>query len=129
MTDPITDMLNQIKNAQAVGKTEVLIPLSKIKNDIATILSKENFVGEIKKAAKGKIKGLKISIKYDNEVPAISGFKRISKPGQRIYEGFSEIKKVHGGYGISIISTSKGLMTNRDARKQKLGGEVICQVW
>jgi small subunit ribosomal protein S8 len=129
MTDPITDMLNQIKNAQAVEKTEVLIPLSKTKNEIASILFKEGFIGEIKKSAKGKIKVLKISLKYDNGVPAIVGFKRISKPGQRIYEGFSEIKKVHGGYGISIISTSKGLMTNKDARKQKIGGEVICQVW
>jgi len=129
MTDPITDMLNQIKNAQAVGKTEVLIPLSKIKNEIAMILSKEGFVGEIKKAAKDKIKGLKISLKYENEVPAIAGFKRVSKPGQRIYEGFSEIRKVRGGYGMSIVSTSKGLMTNKEARKQKLGGEIICQVW
>jgi small subunit ribosomal protein S8 len=129
MTDPITDMLNQIRNAQAVGKTEVLIPLSKIKNEIAMILYKEGFVGEIKKAAKDKIKGLKISLKYENELPAIAGFKRVSKPGQRIYEGFSEIRKVHGGYGMSIVSTSKGLMTNKEARKQKLGGEIICQVW
>jgi small subunit ribosomal protein S8 len=129
MTDPITDMLNQIRNAQAVGKTEVLVPISKIKNEIAIILSKEGFIGEIKKAAKGKMKALKISLKYDNEVPAIAGFKRVSKPGQRIYEGFSEIKRVRGGYGMSIISTSKGLMTNKDARYKKLGGEVICQVW
>ena len=129
MTDPITDMLNQIRNAQAVGKTEVLIPLSKIKNEIAVILSKEGFIGEVKKATKGKIKVLKINLKYEAEVPAITGFKRVSKPGQRIYQGTSEIKKVHGGYGISIISTSKGLMTNKDARYKKLGGEVICQVW
>jgi len=137
MTDPITDMLNQIKNAQAVKKTEVLIPLSKIKNEIAAILSKEGFVGEIKKTTKGKLKILKISLKYDNGgpgnpsgcAPAIAGFKRVSKPGQRIYEGFSEIRKVHGGYGISIISTSKGLMTNKEARKMKLGGEIICQIW
>jgi len=129
MTDPITDMLNQIKNAQAVGKTEILIPLSKLKNEIANILSKEGFVGEIKKTAKGKIKGLKIVLKYNNEVPAIAGFKRVSKPGQRIYQGVHDIKKVHGGYGISIVSTSKGLMTNKDARYKKMGGEIICQVW
>ena len=129
MTDPITDMLNQIKNGQAVGKTEVLVPLSKIKNEIAEILSKEGFLGEVKKSVKGKIKVLKISLKYDNEVPAIAGFKRVSKPGQRIYQGFSEIKKVRGGYGMSIISTSKGLMTNKDARYKKIGGEIICQVW
>jgi len=129
MTDPITDMLNQIKNAQAVQKTEVLIPLSKIKNEIAMILVKEKFISDVKKATKGKIKILKITLNYNNEVPAITGFKRVSKPGQRIYNGFSEIRKVHGGYGLSIISTSKGLMTNKEARYQKIGGEVICQIW
>ena len=86
-------------------------------------------MGEVKKTTKGKIKVLKISLKYDNEVPAMAGFKRVSKPGQRIYEGVSEIKKVRGGYGISIISTSKGLMTNKDARYKKIGGEIICQIW
>ena len=129
MTDPITDMLNQIRNAQAVGKTEVLIPLSRIKNEIATLLVKEGFLGEVKKAMKGKIKALKITLKYDNGIPAIAGSRRTSKPGQRIYEGFSEIKKVRGGFGISVVSTSKGLMTNKEARKQKLGGEIICQIW
>jgi small subunit ribosomal protein S8 len=129
MTDPITDMLNQIKNAQAVAKTEVLIPTSKIKNEIANILFKEGFIGEIKKATKGKIKSLKIALKYNNEIPAMEGFKRVSRPGQRIYEGFADIKKVRGGYGMSIISTSKGLMTNKEARYQKLGGEVIAKIW
>ena len=129
MTDPITDLLNQIRNAHAVGKTEVLIPTSKIKKEIANLLSKEGFVGEIKNGMKGKIKALKITLKYENDLPAISGLKRVSKPGQRIYEGTTEIKKVRGGFGISIVSTSKGLMTNKEARKQKLGGEVICQVW
>ena len=129
MTDPITDLLNQIRNAQAVGKAEVLLPLSKIKNEIANILVKEGFIGEAKKTVKGKARVLKITLKYDDGVPAIAGLKRVSKPGQRIYEGFSEIRKVHGGYGMSIVSTSKGLMTNKEARKQKLGGEVICQIW
>jgi small subunit ribosomal protein S8 len=129
MTDPITDMLNQIRNALAVGKTEVLIPTSKIKKEIANLLSKEGFLGEIKNGMKGKTKALKITLKYDNGLPAIAGLNRVSKPGQRIYEGFAEIKKVHGGFGISVVSTSKGLMTNKEARKQKLGGEVLCQVW
>ena len=129
MTDPITDMLNQIRNAQAVQKTEVLIPLSKLKNEIATILSKEGFVGEVKKSVKAGQKALKIVLKYDNGVPAISGVKRVSKPGQRIYERVIEMKNIHGGYGISVVSTSKGLMTNKEAHKQKLGGEIICQVW
>jgi len=129
MTDPITDMLNQIRNAQAVEKAEVLVPLSKIKYEVARILSEAGFIGEIKKTSKGKIKALKITLKYENGVPAISGCKRVSKPGQRIYESVHDIKKVHGGYGISIISTSKGLMTNKDAKKAKQGGEIICQVW
>ncbi len=129
MTDPITDMLNRIRNAQAVGKTEVLVPLSNIKNEISSILTKEGFIGEVKKTIKGKMKILKISLKYDNDVPSIAGFKRVSKPGQRIYQGAPEIRKVRGGYGISIVSTSKGIMTGKDAKKAKIGGEVICEVW
>jgi len=129
MTDPITDMLNQIRNAQAVQKPEVLIPMSKIKNEIANILSKEGFVGEVKKSVRGGQKAIKIILKYDNGIGAISGLKRVSKPGQRIYERAVEMKKVHGGYGISVVSTSKGLMTNKEAKKLKLGGEIICQVW
>ena len=129
MTDPITDMLNQIRNAQAVEKTEVLLPFSKLKNEIATILMKENFLGEVKKTAKGKNKILKIVLKYDNKVPAIEGAKRVSKPGQRIYTGFENIKKVRGGFGVSVISTPKGLMTGLQARKAKLGGEVLLEVW
>jgi len=129
MTDPITDLLNQIRNAQAVGKTEILVPSSKIKKEIVNLLAKEGFVGEIKNGMKGKIKALKITLKYQNDLPAVTGLKRVSKPGQRIYEKFDEIKRVRGGFGISIVSTSKGLMTNKEARKQKLGGEIICQVW
>lgn len=129
MTDPITDMLNQIKHAQAVEKTEVLLPFSKLKNEIAAILSREKFLGEVKKAAKGKHKILKISLQYENKVPAITGTRRISKPGQRIYIKANEIKKVRGGYGTAIISTPKGLMTGKDARKAKLGGEVLLEVW
>ncbi len=129
MTDPITDMLNKIRNAQAVGKTEVLLPFSKFKNEIAHILSKNGFVGEVKKATKGKSKSLKINLKYDNGVSAIEGVKRISRPGQRIYVTYHNIKKVKGGFGISVISTPKGLMTNNQARKAKLGGEVLLEIW
>lgn len=129
MTDPITDMLNQIKNAEAVGKTEVLLPLSNLKNEIAMMLSKEGFVGEIKKTTKGKVKLLKIALKYDNGVPAMEGFKRISKPGQRIYSKVHDIKKVRGGFGVAVISTPKGLMTGGEAKKGKIGGEVLLEVW
>jgi len=127
--DQITDMLNRIRNASAVQKAEVLVPLSKLKFEIAELFLKEGFVSEVKKTVKGRQKVLKIGLKYNNGIPAIAEVKRVSKQGQRIYEGFSEIKRVHGGFGISVVSTSKGLMTNKEARKQKLGGEIICQVW
>jgi len=129
MTDPITDMLNRIKSAQAVGKTDVLIPFSKIKNEIATILSKQGFFNEVKNISKGKQNIIKISLKYNDGAPAVSGAKRVSKPGQRIYQQVLEIKKIRGGYGTSIISTSKGLMTGKEAKKAKLGGEVLLEIW
>ncbi|TSC94374.1 MAG: small subunit ribosomal protein S8 [Parcubacteria group bacterium Licking1014_1] len=129
MTDPITDMLNRIRNAGALQKAEVFVPFSKIKYEIAGILSREGFAGEVKKTAKEKNKGIRIALKYENNVPAISGLRRSSKPGQRIYSGASELKMVRGGYGISIISTSKGLMTNKEAKRAKLGGEILLEVW
>lgn len=129
MTDPITDMLNRIRNAKAVAKTEVLLPFSNLKNEIALLLSKEGFVGEVKKITKGKSKMLRIALKYNAGIPAIENARRISKPGQRIYTAADEIKKVRGGFGMAIISTPKGLMTNAAARKAKLGGEVLLEVW
>lgn len=129
MIDPITDMLNHIRNAQAVQKPEVLLPFSKLKHEVALLLSVAGFVGEVKKAVKGKTKALKIQLKYANGLSAIEGLKRISKPGQRIYVKADEIKKVRGGFGISVISTPKGLMTGLEARKAKLGGEVLLEAW
>ncbi|MBI2626061.1 MAG: 30S ribosomal protein S8 [Candidatus Nealsonbacteria bacterium] len=128
MTHPITDMINRIRNAQAVGKTEVSIPFSNLKFNIAQILEKNNFIGKIEKKGR-KIKTIEIALKYQDKIPAISGIKVVSRPGQRIYLSSGEIKSVRGGYGIAIISTSKGLMTGKEARKQKLGGEILCQVW
>ncbi len=129
MTDPITDMLNQIRNAGAVEKTEVVLFFSKLKYEIATLLVAEGFLTDVKKVAKGKVKMLKLGLKYNTGVPAIEDARRVSKPGQRIYAGFNEFKKVRGGFGISIVSTPKGLMTNNQARKAKLGGEVLLEVW
>ncbi len=122
-------MLNQIKNAEAVQKAEVVLPFSNLKNEIALLMQKENFLGDVKKIAKGKLKLLKINLKYDNSIPAMEGFKRVSKPGQRIYIKSQDIKKVRGGYGKLIVSTPKGLMTGIDAKKAKLGGEVLLEVW
>jgi len=129
MTDPITDMLNRIRNAQAVLKETVEVPFSNFKYEIAKILEKNGFIEKVEKKGKKTKKIIEITLKYDNKIPAISGLKRISKPGQTIYLGHRKIKRVKGGYGIAIISTSKGLMTDKEARKQKLGGEVICEAW
>ena len=129
MTDPITDMLNQIRNGQAVQKPEISVTLSNLKYEVARVLADAGFIQEVKKTVKGKIKTMKIVLKYDNGIPTISGLKRVSKPGQRIYAKLHDIKNVRGGYGISVVSTPKGLMTNKEARKQRLGGEVLCEIW
>ena len=129
MTDPITDMLNQIRNAQAVAKAEVSVPLSNFKYEIAKILMQEGFINEVKKTNRRKDKIIRIILKYNDGAPAISGLRKVSKPGQRIYKKTSEIKSIKGGQGIAIVSTPQGLMTNKKARKLKLGGEVICEIW
>ena len=129
MTDPITDMLNRIRNASVIKKSEVSIPFSSIKNSIALIMERESYVGEVKKIAKGGRKFLKIILKYNDGLPAIEGMKRVSKPGQRIYVKAGEIKKVRQGFGVSIISTPKGLMTGKEAKRAKLGGEVLLEIW
>jgi len=130
MTDPISDMLIAIKNAQAVKQPTVDIIFSNLKYEIAKILEKEGLIEKSEKKGKKLKKFIEITLKYDkNKMGAISDLKRISKPGQRIYLPHKKIKKVKGGYGIAIISTPKGLMTDKEARKQKLGGEVICEIW
>ena len=130
MTDPITDMLNRIRNAQLVRHEVVEIPFSNVKFNIAKVLKKHGFVLDYKKVGKAIGKVIKIDLKYTEEKePAISGFKRISKPGQKIYKRAKEIRMVKGGSGVSIVSTSKGVFTGRDARKQKIGGEILCEIW
>jgi len=129
MTDPITDMFNQIRNAQAVSHQEVKIPYSDLKYNIAKLLEKENILGEVDKSTKKERKAIRIKLKYDGELPVISRFKRISKPGRRVYISFSKIKKVRSGYGMSVISTPKGLMTDKEARKNKMGGELMFEIW
>lgn len=129
MTDPITDMLNRIRNAQAVRHPTVNIPFSKLKYEIAKVLAKHGFIEKVEQKGRKTKKIFEITLKYQNDTPFISGLKRISKPGQRIYLPSKKIKKVREGYGIAIISTSKGLMTNKESRRQKIGGEVICEVW
>lgn len=122
-------MLNRIRNAQAAGKEQVSLPFSKLKFGIAQILEKNKFIAKAESKGRKNSKFIDIILKYENKAPVISGLKRISKSGQRIYLSFSEIRPVMDGYGISIISTSKGLMTNKEARSQKIGGEIICEIW
>ncbi len=136
--DPISDMLNRMRNAQAVSKEQVVVPFSNLKYEIAKILEAKGFIKAAEKKGRTQNRTIEITLKYqslpesladDKMTPAISGLKRISKPGQRIYKSFKEIKAIRGGYGLAIISTSKGLMTDKEARKHKAGGEVICEIW
>ena len=122
-------MLTLIRNAQASRKDVISVPFSELKYEIGQILAKNGLIQQIEKKGKKNKKLIEISLKYDNSVPKISGLRKVSKPGQRIYKKFKEIRPVRGGYGIAVISTPKGLMTNKEARKQKLGGEIICEIW
>lgn len=129
MTDPISDMLTRIRNSQSVSHESVVVSFSKIKFEIAKVLEKEGFVGPVETKGKKTKKTMEIGLKYRQGAPAIAAIKRISRPGQRIYVKKDEVKSVKEGYGISVISTSRGVMTDKEARKNGLGGEVICQVW
>lgn len=132
ITDPISDMLVRIKNAQAVGHSEVSIPFSKMKFAIANILKEAGYISAVdrkaKKAKKSEHDYLVLTLKYEDG-PALSGVKIISKPSRRMYVKANEIKPVRSGYGLAIISTSKGIMNSREAQKQRLGGEIICEIW
>jgi len=129
MTDPISDMLTRIRNAQAVLHKTVVIPFSKFKFSLAEILEKEGLIGEISTQGRKTNKVIKIELKYNNNKPVISSIKRVSKQGQRIYIKKDELKPIRQGYGFVIISTSQGLMTNNEANKKGLGGELICEVY
>lgn len=126
MNDPISDMLTRIRNAQLAGHKSVAMPLSKIKLEIAEILKRESYVDDFRKLGKGVKKFLEIDLKFP---AAINEIKRVSKPGQRFYIKKDKIKNIKSGYGVSIISTSKGLMTNKEAREAGLGGEVLLEIW
>mgnify|MGYP001557803065 CR=1 FL=1 len=130
MTDPIADMLIRIKNAQAAGKEAVLIPYSKIKMEIAQILFKKGYIADVVRKGRKLAKTIEVALKYNEKgEPAISYVRRISKPSKRIYVPSRLIRRVRQGFGMQIISTPKGLLANEDARKTKVGGEVICELW
>jgi small subunit ribosomal protein S8 len=130
MTDPIADMLTRIRNAIQVGHAEVNLPSSKQKEAVAKILAREGFIDRYEVNAADPGADMKIVLRYgERRRPAIEGLKRISKPGHRVYRGASDIPRVQGGLGIAIVSTSQGLIPDREARRRKLGGEVMCEVW
>ena len=130
MTDPIADMLTRIRNALMASYESVDMPSSKLKTEISKVLKDEGYIKNFKVIADGRQGIMRIFFKFDeNGEPVITGVKRISKPGCRVYSRNDKIPKVLNGYGINIVSTSKGLMTDKQARKSKTGGEILCSVW
>ena len=130
MTDPIADMLTRIRNANMVSHETVEIPSSKLKVELAKLLKSEGFITNYEVKEVGKFKVLVITLKYDEKhKPVISKLERISKPGLRNYSKAQDLPKVLGGLGVAIISTSKGLLTDRKARKENIGGEVLCYIY
>ncbi|GAA0225772.1 30S ribosomal protein S8 [Metaclostridioides mangenotii] len=130
MTDPIADMLTRVRNANMVKHETVDVPASNMKKEIARILLEEGFIRGYDVIEDGKQGIIRIQLKYGQEGErVIQGLKKISKPGMRVYAGNNEIPKVLNGLGISVISTSKGILTDKQARKENVGGEVVCYVW
>lgn len=130
MTDTISDMLTRIRNGLMAKKSEVVLPYSNFKHSLAKVLQAEGWIKIVEVKETEGIKNISLQLKYDQTgSPVISGIKRVSKPGQRIYSARTEIPRVMGGMGTTIVSTSKGLMTDKEARQNKVGGEIVCQIW
>lgn len=130
MTDPISDMLTRIRNAVAVGHDDVIMPSSRQKEEVARILTEEGFINRYDVSQAGPGKALTLQLRYvDRHKPVIQGLKRISKPGHRVYRGAAELPRVQGGLGVAVVSTSQGLLPDREARRRRLGGEIVCEVW
>src|SRR5689334_19415872 len=126
MTDPIADFLTRIRNAQLAGQTEVVLPYSKLKYAIAQLLEREGWIVGL--ASLEKNTKLKVLLKFDHGQPVMTHLKRVSTPGRRVYVKRDQLPRVMGGMGMAIISTPRGLMTSHEARKAKLGGEVLCEI-
>lgn len=127
--DPIADMLTRVRNAILARHHEVEVPLSKMKAAVAQALQDEGFILGYETAEDGKQGILRIQLKYSGNTPVIEGIKRVSKPSRRVYVSHDEIPKVMSGLGVNILSTPRGVMSDRKARKERLGGEVVCSVW
>jgi len=129
MTDPIADMIIRIKNALLARHSQVIVPHSKIKHAIGQILVQEGYVTAMEQTTDKPQPNLLITLKYNGKTPVITDVKRLSTPGRRLYAAANHIPRALGGYGITIISTSRGLVTDKQARKQNIGGELLCQIW
>ena len=130
ISDPIADMLTRIRNASRARHPEVVVPASRTKREIARILKDEGFIADFSEGRDGPTNVLRLNLKYvDGKAPVVSGLKRISKPGLRVYARKTDIPRVLGGLGINILTTPKGVMTGRQARKSGIGGEILCEVW
>lgn len=130
MTDPIADMLTRIRNAQRVGHESVLIPYSKMKESVLKVIHSEGFISDFEVLGEGAKKTLVATLKYyGRKAPVITGLKRVSKPGRRVYCGSDELKRIGTGIGAVIVSTSKGVMTDKQAQEAMIGGEVLCRIW
>ena len=129
-SDPLTDLLNRLRNAMSAGHERVDIPASRIKEDVLRVLADEGYVGSWRRVEEKGRPVLRVGLKYDPEGgPIVAGMERVSRPGRRVYAPAKEIPEVLGGLGISIVSTSKGIVTGRKARESRLGGEILCNVW
>lgn len=129
MTDPIADMLTRIRNAQRVRKDFVEVPYSKLKSHLADILKNEGYIAGVDVEENLGRKTIQLELKYENAEPVIKELNRVSKPGRRVYVGAKNIPYVFDDLGIAVISTSQGLMTNKQARAKKVGGEVLCEIF
>ena len=130
MTDPISDFLTHLRNASKAGLAQCVSPHSKLKESLANILKAEGYVRDVTTGTdENGHKTVVVTMKYVDNVPVLTGLKRSSTPGRRLYTGYADIPRVLNGLGIAIISTSKGLLKDQDARRQKLGGELVCTVW
>ena len=129
MTDPIADMLARLRNSAAAGQVSLTLPYSKLKSDIAQILKKEGYIKDTELVTIDGHQNIKIQTKFVNKTSAITGLKRVSRPGLRRYVGAGEIPRVLGGLGIAVLSTSRGILSGHEARKQKVGGELLAYIW
>ena len=129
VTDPIADFLTRIRNASKARKPRVDIPSSNMKRNLAEILRNQKFIKDYSVVKDSKQDILRVELKYTNGSPAISGLKRISKPGLRVYKNSEDLPRVLNGLGVAVISTPNGLLTDKDARTQSVGGEIVCYIW